>query len=79
MTLGDKLRSLNDNQLTNFILQIMARASKLALKCCGYETDTQNRWIKNSLMGRRNAIYNCISNEIPDNFDYSLFEYKERT
>ena len=73
MTLGDKIRSSNDDQLTNFILQMMARASRLALKCCGYGADTQNRWIKNSLMNRRSVIYNRVSNEIPENGYDHLF------
>jgi hypothetical protein len=47
VTLGDKIRSLNDDQLTNFILQMLVRGSRLALKCSGYGVDSQNRWIKN--------------------------------
>ena len=71
MTLGDKIRSSNDDQLTNFILQMLVRGSRLALKCSGYGIDIQNRWIKNSLIDRRSSIYNRITNEIPeDGYDH---------
>ena len=64
MTLGDRIRKCNDDELAGFMIELMARTSNLTLKCCGIKnSEIRKEWIKKSIIEKSHLIHNRISGE----------------